>query len=190
LLATAKPAITLLVGEAYASGSLPLAIFTGAFAVTAFTTALGPIFLAREETKASAAITGVTTVVGLAAAYLLLPIWGVEGAAVARALTIVLTAIFTVLVLKSRIDLQLDVRMIAKTMLSGVTMAAALFVVQLVRYSKFLLPLYVLAGGIVYIVMLRLLKVVNSSDLELLNDFVGEKLSLLARILGWMLLAN
>jgi O-antigen/teichoic acid export membrane protein len=190
LLATAKPAITLFVGEAYVGGYLPLVIFTGAFAVTAFATALGPVFLALEETIASAAITAVTTATGLAAAYMLLPIWGIEGAAAARALTIILVAIFTVRVLKSKIGLQLDLTMIAKTMLSGATMAAALFMVQLARYSKFLLPLYVLVGGIVYIMMLRLLKVVHTSDLELLDDFLGKRLSLFARILSWMLLAD
>jgi O-antigen/teichoic acid export membrane protein len=190
LLATAKPAITLLVGEAYVGGHLPLVIFSSAFAVTAFATALGPVFLALNETKSFAAIVGVATAIGLAAAYILLPIWGIEGAAAARALTIILTTIFTIHVLKSRIGLQLDLKMIAKTMLSGTTMAAALFLVQLTRYNKFLLPLYVLVGGMVYIMMLRLLKVVHSSDLELLNDFAGKRLSLFARILSWMLLAD
>jgi O-antigen/teichoic acid export membrane protein len=190
LLATAKPAITLLVGEAYVGGYLPLVIFSGAFAVTAFTTALGPVFLALEETKTSASIACVTTVTSLAAAYMLLPKWGIEGAAAARALAIILGAILAFLVLKRKIGLQLDFNMIAKTILSGATMAAALFVVQLARYSKFLLPLYVMVGGIVYIMMLRLLKTVDSSDLKLLNDFFGRRLSLFARILSWMLLAD
>lgn len=190
LLATAKPAITLLVGEAYVGGYLPLIILSSAFAVTAFTTALGPAFLALEATKTSAAISCVSTAIGLAAAYMLLPQWGIEGAAAARALAIILSAILGVFAVKRRIELQLDVRMIAKTMISGATMAAALLVVQLVRYSKFLLPSYVLVGCMVYILMLRLLKVVNSSDLELLNDFVGKRLSLFARILSWMLLAD
>ena len=65
-------------------------------------------------------------------------------------------------------------------------MAAVLFAVQLIRYSKFMLPSYVLIGATVYLLMLRVLKVVNAEDLKLVRDFLGERLSVVSRILSWI----
>lgn len=189
LLATAKPAITLFVGEAYVGGYSPLVIFCGGFAVTVFSTALGPVFLALEETKTAAVITGVTVVISLAVAYIFLPLWGIEGASAARALSTILAAIVTVLVLQRKIALSLDFEVIAKTFVAGTTMAAVLWVVQFVSYSKFMLPAYVLIGAIVYLVMLRLLKAVDTADLNLLQRFLGTRLLLVSKILNWILTA-
>jgi len=85
LLATAAPALALFVGESYVGGSLPLEIFCAADAVTLFATVLGPALLALEETPIISAIRAITAAVGLTTAYLLLPVWGIVGASVARA---------------------------------------------------------------------------------------------------------
>jgi O-antigen/teichoic acid export membrane protein len=190
LLATAKPALTLLVGESYVGGYLPLGILCGAFALTAFATALGPVLLALEETRLYALVTAVTTLIGLGAAVALLPTWGIIGASASRALTTTLVAILTLLILKRRIALRLDLQAISKPLVAGTTMVGVLVVVQIVNYSKFLLPLYLLIGAITYVVLLRLLRAVDSTDLYLLQRFLGTRLSLLGRILGWILLAG
>jgi O-antigen/teichoic acid export membrane protein len=190
LLAAAKPALTLLAGDSYAGGSLSLSIFSGAFALTVFATALGPIFLALEETNIAAMITGVTVVLGVALAYMLLPEWGIIGAAAARALAMILGTVLLILILSRKITLELDLRLVAKTLIAGTTMAAVVVAVQLVEYSKFMLPLYALVGTVVYLIMLRLLKTVDASDLNLLRRFLGKRLLLLSSILSWVLLGT
>jgi len=189
LLATAKPALTLLVGEAYVGGYEPLAILSGVFALTAFATALGPVLLALEETALYALVAGATALIGLGVAAVLLPVWGIVGASTGRALAMVLAAILTLLILKKRITLQLDLEAISKPLFAAATMAAVIVAVETLQYSKLLLPLYLVIGAIVYLLMLRLLRAVDSADLYLLERFLGTRLSPLNRILKWILVA-
>ena len=57
LLVTAKPALTLFVGQAYVEGAEPLMILTGTFAFTLVGTALSPMLLALGETRIASMIT-------------------------------------------------------------------------------------------------------------------------------------
>jgi O-antigen/teichoic acid export membrane protein len=187
LLATAKPALTLLVGQAYVGAALPLMIFCAADAITVFATALAPAYLAIEETKFVPIIEGLGTVGGVASAYLLLPQWGFIGAAAGRAVSIMLIAVVQLLLLWRKIRLQFDLPNIVKTLIAGSMMALVVALVELVAYSKFLLPLYGLVGVIVYLVMLRLLKAVNKADIDLLQRFLGNRLRPISEILSWIL---
>ena len=188
LLATAKPAITLLVGESYAAGSLPLIIFSVAFALTAFTVVLSPVLLVLEETKLAAAITGVSVAVSLVVAYLLVPEYGMVGASMARALAIILVAALTILMVGRKMELQVDIPAVAKNLLAGTVMAVLLIAIQLIIYSKLLLPAYVLIGAVVYLILLRLLRAVEPADLSLLRGFLGPTLSPVSNVLSWVLL--
>jgi O-antigen/teichoic acid export membrane protein len=190
LFATATPTLTLFAGKAYELGSTPLSILSLGFALAAFQVALAPVYLALEETVAAAAITGATAVTGMAAGYAVFPVWGVVGVSSARAGSMVLSAFLAVLVLRRKMPLDIDVRTVAKTLASGAVMAVALRAVQLLHYSKFLLPVYVLVGAAVYVVMLRLLRVVNRDDVNLLRRFLGKRLSPVCNVLSWMLLAE
>ncbi len=184
LFALAKPALALFVGPLYVGGSLPLMIFCAALAITAFTTPLAPLLMALEETKVIAAITAGVVLLGLAVSYLLLPPFGILGAATGRALTIISGDMLMLLILRRKMTLQLDLPLVSKTLVAGVTMSAVLSAVQLLYYSKFMLPIYVLIGGIVYLVMLRLLKTINKADIDLLQRVLGKRLSPIGKIAG------
>jgi len=146
--------------------------------------------LALEETTLVALITSVEVLISLAVAYLLLPELGILGAAASRALVIGLDAILSFYVLSRKVTLELDLSMIEKTFLSGSIMAVVVWAVQLVHYSEFMLPLYVLIGAGVYLTMLRLLKAVEDSDLDLLQRFLGKRLTPLSSILKMILLPS
>ena len=83
LLATAKPALTLFVGQAYAGGAEPLMILCCASAITTVGVTLFPMLLALSETRWASAITAVSVALGVASAFLLLPVWGIIGASTA-----------------------------------------------------------------------------------------------------------
>jgi O-antigen/teichoic acid export membrane protein len=187
LLATAKPALSLFVGGSYVSGSLPLIIFCAADALTAFATVMTPTLQALEDTMAISVTIAFSVPIGLVIAYVLLPGWGIVGAAVGRASIIFLIAILQFLVTKRKISLRLDFRLVEKTLLAGTVMAAIVAAMQLVYYSKFLLPLYALVGAVVYFFMLRLLKIAEPADLDLLRDFIGKKFAIVSGILTWIL---
>jgi hypothetical protein len=69
-------------------------------------------------------------------------------------------------------------------------MAIILFALQLVYYTKFMLLVYVLVGGIIYIISLRLLKAVDEQDMELVRGFLGRRLESVSRFLSWVLIAT
>jgi len=64
---------------------------------------------------------------------------------------------------------------------SSTMMALAVMVVEQLYYSKFLLPFYVVLGGIVYTFFLRLLKVLDEGDLAFLQQVFGGRIGLVVR---------
>lgn len=188
LFATAKPSITLFVGVTYLAGYVPLMVLCLAFAITAFTTALSPVFLAIGETKVAASITAVSVVLALVVAYLILPFAGIVGASAARALSMIVVAGLTIIVLRRKKVLQFDVDALVKNLLAGFVMAVVVIAIQLVSYSRLMLPLYVIVGASVYMLMLRILKAVNPADIDLLQRFLGRRLSLIGKLLSWVLI--
>jgi len=190
LLATARLALTIFVGQAYVEGSEPLIILSGIFAFTVFGTALGLMLLALAETRLAPAITIVSVLVSLAAAFLLLPIWGMVGASVARGFAMIIGTVLTIIVLSRKMTLRLDVEAIIKSLIAGVTMAVAVMVLQIPIYSRFLLPICVLVGLIVYLVALSLLKAVRLEDVELIRGYLGDRLVFVANLISRILLST
>ena len=169
---------------------MPLMIFCAADAFTLFATVLYPALMAIEETAVVGEIRALTAVVGMVTAYLLLPAWGIVGASVGRACAIVLTAILQFFVVKRKISLRLDFQLIIKTLIAGTTAAAVVVAVQLLKYSEFMLPVYVTVGAAVYLMMLRLLRAVDANDFDLLRKFLGKRLALIANLLESLLLPS
>ena len=84
------------------------------------------------------------------------------------------------------IKIEIDYKTGLETIFSSIVMAIVVIEVQQVLYSKFLLPLYVVLGGIIYVLMIRLLKVINKEDIQLIQQIAGEKLATyMAKILGF-----
>lgn len=67
-------------------------------------------------------------------------------------------------------------------------MATVVTLIQLVRYSKLLLPVYLLIGTVTYLLMLRLVRAVEESDLNLLQGILGKRLTPLDNFLTWILI--
>jgi len=177
LAATARPAISLFAGRAYEMGASPLAILSLFGAVTFIGAALSDIFSITQRTKLSALLTliGVSTSVFLG--FLLLPSTGVYGAAVLRGVAMILSLALMLIVLKRMklFRVAFDFEALWKSWAASSVMAAAVLGSQFLLYSKYLLPLYVLLGGIVYLVMLRFLRAVRAQDVHLAKAFVGKK---------------
>jgi O-antigen/teichoic acid export membrane protein len=112
------------------------------------------MLLALGETSRFSAITIVTVILGLVAALVFLPFWGMNRAA--RAFAMILAAVLTFLVLSRKLRLQLDLKGIWKSLVAGTVMAIAVFAVQISLYSRFFLPLYALVGALTCFVSLRI----------------------------------
>jgi O-antigen/teichoic acid export membrane protein len=188
LLATAKPALALFVGEAYIEGAGPLTILAGAFAFTLVGTVLGPMLLALGETRAVSMITISSVSFSLVAALILLPTWGMLGASMARGFAMIFSTALTVLVTGKKVKLELDNEAIVKSLIAGVIMAAAVMVMQVPMYSKFLLPLYMVGGGIVYLLTLRVLKAARTEDIDLIRKYLGNRMNFIVNAISRIVL--
>jgi stage V sporulation protein B len=188
LLATAKPALALFVGQAYTEGAGPLMILAGVFAFTLVGTVVGPMLLALGETRAASVITVASVSFSLVVALVLLPTWGMLGASMARGLAMIFSTALAVLVTRKKVRLELDNEAIVKSLVAGVTMAAVVMAMQFLMYSRFLLPLYVVGGCIVYLTALRVLKAARTEDIDLIRKYLGNRMNFMVTAVSRILL--
>jgi len=188
LLATSKGALTLFVGEAYAGGAGPLMILSGVIPFTLLGTLLTPMLSALGETRVASAIKGASLVIGLLAAFALVPLLGLIGASLARVLAMILGTVFTIVIVTRKVSIRLDFQAISKSLIAGIVMATVVLAVQIPYYDKFLLPVYVVVGGIVYLAMLRILRTVRQEDIDLMREYLGHRLAFAADLLAKVLL--
>jgi len=190
LLATAKIALTAFVGQAYVGGTDALVVLSFFFALTAFGSVLAPMLVALSETRMVMWITVASVLMAVASAYLLLPFFGITGASIARGLVMVASLALTIVALRRMKAVSIDVTTLWKSLVAGGVMAGVLVLVQLVFYSSFLLPAYMVLGGIIYLTALRLLRAVQEHDIELIHKYLGARLSFVSKILGAILIAR
>ena len=110
-------------------------------------------------------------------AQLLLPSLGTTGAAVTRGVAMATILITTIVALRNRIKLSFDLEAFWKSLLASTVMALAVYDIQALHYSKFYLPFYVLIGGVIYLIMLRLTNAIKPADMQLMEEYLGPRLS-------------
>jgi O-antigen/teichoic acid export membrane protein len=187
LVATAKPALTLFVGQAYVSGTEPLMIVSGVFGLTVFGVALGPMLVALSRTRSALLITIASLLVALISAYVFLPIFGIIGAAIARGVATVVSLGLTIVILRREKAMLLDIEAIWKSIVAGGIMAAVLVFAQMLIYSRLLLPVYIVLGAVVYLILLRVLKALRRHDVELIERYLGPRLGYASELLDTIL---
>jgi len=187
LFSTAKPAITLFAGQRYESGWSILAImsiFGLSFGISAALTGLLVIY---EKTK----IVMLLSIVSIVSSLLLLPtlgMLGLNGLAVMRGASMLLTLLLNVYFISKIVKVEIDKETLIKTLISAGIMATVVFFAQQLYYSKFLLPFYVIIGVAIYLAEIRAFKVLNESDFHLLAQVLGERIAaLIAKFMGYNL---
>ena len=176
LAATAKPALTLFVGEAYAEGTTPLIILSIFFALTLVSTALSGLLVVLGETVLSLKLTALNAVIGIGSAQLLLPYLGATGASLTRGIVMATSLLTAIIALRNRIRLSFDMEAFWKSLLASTVMAIGVAASQTYHYSKFYLPIYVLIGGAIYLIMLRLTNAIKPEDVHLMEEYLGPRL--------------
>lgn len=191
LFATARVALTIFVGQVYVGGTQSLMILSLIFAFTLFGITLGTMLLALSLTRAAMWITLASVLLGVATAYVLLPLgFGITGASIARGVAMVVSLGLTLAVLRRKNAIQIDFKTMWKSLVAGGVMAGVLVIAQMILYSRILLPAYVVLGGIVYLAVLRMLKAVQEHDIELIGKYLGSRLGFVSKVLGAILVAE
>jgi len=184
LLSMANPVITIFAGQQYESGWSILAIF----AVFGLTYGLLPAFtgllVIYEKTKTVLLLSIVPVVASLGLLPLLWVI-GLDGLAVMRGASLLVTLLLTVYFLSKIVKVEVDRQAVTKALVSSAIMAAAVFAAQQIRYSMTLFPFYVLMGAAIYFGCMRLLRVIDKQDAQLMERTIGKKLTaVFVKILG------
>lgn len=188
LASTATAAITLFAGSQYASGGAVLMILSVFGALTCVGASFGGLLTVYGMTRSVLLVNVASVVGGLALSPVLLAALGVAGMALVRGVSMVISFALVFVILRRRIAVEVDVKAVWKSLASGLVMAAVVVLIEAVWFDERLLPLYVVAGGVVYALMLRSLKAVDAQDIGLvklfLPDAFGGLIGGIARLLG------
>jgi hypothetical protein len=71
-----------------------------------------------------------------------------------------------------------------KSIVAGGAMALIMEALQLLYYSRFLLPLYLMVGVLVNLLAMRALRAMNTADIELLRQTLGPRFNRICDLLS------
>jgi O-antigen/teichoic acid export membrane protein len=187
LAATAKPALSLFVGEPYVPGSTALQIMSLFFALTVLGTAFSSIFLLLGETTTASAATTASVAASIVTVLLLLPVFGINGAAISRGVGMLVSFALPLALVRRRIRLSFDLEAFWKSFAASTAMAVIVWLTEYVFYNRLLLPAYILIGAVTYLAGLRLLRTIRPADAELALHFLGKRYEPLVNLVGKVL---
>jgi O-antigen/teichoic acid export membrane protein len=190
LAATALPAATLLAGSSYTDAAYPLAILSISLAAGCLVRALSQIFVVMGKTGTSAFVTTGSVLISVLLGIVIVPHMGIVGASLARGLSIVMAFALSIPLLKKMLRISFDKRAYRSAWTASLFMTVTVVIFQSIFYSKYLLPLYILLGALVFVLGLKMLHAVNQEDLQLLSDFSGPKLRFIVKALGKLINAE
>ena len=183
LLATAKPVLTLFLGTSYEGGSVPLAVLALASVASVVGLSLGPVLFVLNETRLEALTTILPIPACVAVALISIPTLGILGASIARGLSMLLNLLLTWYCVQRKVNVKLDSQAILKSLAASGTMALIIQALQIFYYNPLLLPVYLLAGFLIYLLALRTMKTVNTADIHLLRNALGPRSSRICDLL-------
>jgi O-antigen/teichoic acid export membrane protein len=187
LAVTSLPAATLLAGANYADAAYPLAALSIFVAMACFANALSQIFVVLGRTITSALITVASVLLSLLVGFVMIPYFGIVGASIARGFSLLISLALSVVILKRILKLKFDTAAYRVTWLASIAMAGVVLGFEVAAYSKYFLPVYVAAGGVVFLLSLRFLGAVTHADIELLSTFLSPRMRFLSRWLASLL---
>jgi O-antigen/teichoic acid export membrane protein len=176
LASLSKPAITAFAGQQYEDGWMILAILSVFSLVYGVSPAFSNILLIYGKTGTILLI----NIISVGISFTLLPLtltMGLTGLALMRGITIASSFLITLHFISKIIRVRVELESLAKTLISAATMAAITLTLQQTLQSNLLFPLYAAVAALVYITLVRELKIFKSEDADLLSNLAGRRLS-------------
>ena len=176
LASLAWPVVWFMGGPAYRDSTLPLAIISLSFLAYSLSTPLTVSLQAVGETKRVLKIVLGGVAAGSLTAAALFPVLGILGAALGRVCLFTATLLVGLYETKKVFKPKFDLDALWKSVLASSVMAASVYLVASRGASTTTIPLGVLLGGVLYILMLRLLRAVRPEDIRVLSEVLLAKL--------------
>jgi O-antigen/teichoic acid export membrane protein len=190
LVATARPALTLLVGGAYQGGVIPLAVLALGSIASIVALSLSPVLIVLNETTLSALTSILPLPLSVAVALISIPVLGIVGASIGRALSMLLYLVLNWYFVRRKITVKLHSQAILKSLVASGGMALVMEALQLFYYSRFLLPVYLLVGFLAYLLGMRALKAMGTADIDLLRHLLGPRFGRICDFLSRLILST
>jgi len=194
LAAISPTAITIAYGQTYIEGSFPFALLTATAILPAYVSINTSTLQAIAETKVLAKIGAASAIIDIALVAILVKPLGANGAAIARTAMFLTAFILMQKTLASKAQIKIDLSHFAKTMA-----LAAVVALPLAGIDYTLTYLYainqvtrLILEGIsfltVYTISLRLFKIVERGDLELLKKALPHQLEKILKMLEGLII--
>lgn len=194
----AYPVIIIFGGLQYIDAAQPLVIISVGLLISTLGLAMSPILMTLNRTALVSFISVVGVCISLLFSYVaVVPLnLGMNGAALARALTTITVLLLTTYVVMRHVEISFDKESIWKALAASAMLVSAIIGLDLVRMllspSSYeflvirlhLLPIYVIAGALAYLGGLILLKTIKSQDVEILQEYLPQRLRWIASWLG------
>lgn len=187
LVATARPVITLFAGSVYAKGDVILGILSLLGGISSMIVAFGGLLLVFNMTRTVLFINIASLGVSMVMLPFLLPSLGAPGMAIAKGVGMIMSLVLTIVALRKRMPIKIDKAAVWKSWCAAIIMFVVVSLIEYMYFSRYLLPLYILVGGITYVIALRILKAVDESDMKLFRNLAGKRATPLVDILGKIL---
>ena len=186
MIASLSTSLIQIFGRAYYAGAFPLSIMSISVGITSITAVYSGGLMATKRTKAImvANLIGLASFTGFLA--VLVPGQGFVGAAWSRAAMNIVVALILIYSVKRSGLIVLDRRAFVGSTVSSIVMATILYFSTnaIGGYLKAIaaLPILILGGIVIYLLMLRILRVFNRDDVEFLKKLLPRRLERLAVI--------
>jgi O-antigen/teichoic acid export membrane protein len=174
LAAVSIPTIDLFAGSRYVGGGPVLMILALTSIILPISNTLGVYFASIGNTKVFFISSLFSLIMGSTFSLILVPVLSIIGAALARGFSTFFGFIIFLFCLENKKII--DWKNFLKVSIISLIMAIVVYSLTLIIYSKYLLPIYILIGGIIYITLIIILKVINKSDIELMIDILPDNI--------------
>lgn len=200
----AYPIIVLFATVRFIDAVGPLAVMCIASLPTILGSAIYPTFYTLKRTKLASSIIAVSIASEALLSFVFLAYFkvGLAGVAFSRLFAAVVVFVFGAYFLRKLLEIKFDREALWKSAAASAAMVLSIFALEVLRSLiepasyQFLvlrlrqLPVYAVAGGIVYISALILLRTVKKGDVDLLRDYLPSRLRWIANLLDRVIHTN
>jgi len=177
-----EPFIIGVFGERYSESVFPAWIIISAVTLTSIGTMFNNILISSGHTKIFMKSNAVAISVQTAVSFFTIPHIGVLGTAIGRAASFWVLFIIPGYKLNKITGLHFDLNALKNGIIGSFFMAAVIYTINYFT-SPYFLPISIFCGFIVYLLSLRLSKIVTEKDIDMLNTLITGRFRIFTKII-------
>lgn len=194
ILASLSPYLLRIFGDQYSSGSLVMAVISVSFALTSISSVYASGLLINDTSHFYALSNIIGLIILFIVSYLLIPFVGINGVAIGRATMIFASSVLIYIFARRANYAQSDWRTYAYCLISSILSALIILLASSLLFSFIVSRIFViflsfalaLVGAFVYLLELKILRVVKEEDIEFIKRVLPERFAWLSRLFVWL----